>query len=203
MTLNTANNYISGKPSEMIRKELGRILNKALSDNVEIINGLDEIKNVSTWYKEAKADRKNIPTIIINESIRRLIEQVEPIFSNFIIDKIKIETENHNKESKIKLIEINFSVKPFVEYLKKVDGTESNKIKIIFNISIAGKLEDITIYSDMSVNHILISRLTSNLSISIDRGTVSTFYTPIALISKPIVLDHNEYFKIENISINI
>lgn len=203
MIPNTASNYISEVSSEIIRKELGRILSRAFSDNVEIIDGLDEIKNVSAWYREAKEDPTNIPTIIINELIQRLTQQIEPIFTSFLVNKIKIEAEARTAESAIKLIEINFSVKPFVEYLKKIDGTECNKIKTVFAVAIAGKLKDITIHSDINGKHILIGSLSSNLSISIDRGTISTIYAPITLIAKPIILHHNEYFKIENISFDL
>jgi hypothetical protein len=162
-----------------------------LSDNTEIINGLDEIKSISGWYREAKEDPNNIPILIINELMERLTEQVEPIFNTFIIDKIKIETGNCKGESKIKLIEIDLSVEPFVEYLKKVDEIECNKIRITFNISIVGRLEDITIHSDMSGRYIL--------SISIDRGAVSS----IKLVPKPVVLYHTDTFKLVNVSFNL
>jgi len=203
MITNTTSNYISERPNEIIRKELIRILSRALSDNVEIINGLDELKNVSIWYREAKEDPTNIPIVIVNELIQRLTQQIEPIFTSFIINKIKIEAETCKGESTIKLIEIDFSVKPFIEYLKKIDGTECNKIKIIFTVSIAGKLKDITIYSDMNSKYILIGSLSSNLSIFVERGIVSPNYVPISLIAKPIILYHNEYFKIENVSFDL
>jgi hypothetical protein len=201
MTLSVGNSFnnIQQKTAE----ELDRVLNAVLFSNHEIICGLNEIKTVSGWYSEAKKDPDKIPTIVVNEAIKRLVEHVVPTFSRFLIDKINVEIETRKGQSKIKTIEIKFAVKPYVEYIKKIDDTDVNKVKITFSIAITGKLEDITIRSDSYGRQVFIERASAVLTISILTGTVSNLYLSINPVSKPIILYHDESLKIEKISFHL
>ena len=197
-----ANNIVDNihqKTSE----ELDRVLNAILLGNQELVNGLDEVKTINGWYREVKKDPHKIPTIIVNEAIKRLVEHVEPVFSRFLIDNINVETEISKGQSKIETVEINFAIKPYVEYVRKINNVESNKVKITFNVSITGKLEDIIIHSDSRGKQVFIEKVSAALTISILSGTVSNFYLSINPISTPIILYHNEILKIEKISFHL
>jgi hypothetical protein len=196
---NSFNNNIQQKTAE----ELDRVLNAVLFSNHEIICGLNEIKTVSGWYSEAKKDPDKIPTIVVNEAIKRLVEHVVPTFSRFLIDKINVEIETRKGQSKIKILEIKFAVKPYVEYIKKIDDTDVNKVKITFSIAITGKLEDITIRADSHGKQVFIERASAALTISILTGTVSNLYLSINPVSEPIILYHDESLKIEKISFHL
>jgi hypothetical protein len=194
-------NSISENIHLKMADELARSMNKIIFMNTKIIDEINEAKTVYGWYREAKEKPDRIPTIMLNEAIKRLVEQVEPVLSGFLIQKINLQISGRN--SKIKTLEVTFEVKPFVDYIRKVDKHETDKVRITFSISIVGTLEDITIYFDSYGKSIFIKKVTCKLDISIISATVSSIYVSVNPLSKPIPLYHSEVFKIENVSFRL
>jgi hypothetical protein len=50
-------------------EELESVLGTILLSKEEIINKINDIKTVATWYKEAKHHPNEIPSIITNQGI--------------------------------------------------------------------------------------------------------------------------------------
>jgi hypothetical protein len=199
-----SDNTTYGNVQQKIMEELESVLGTALTSKEETINKINDIKTVATWYKEAKQHPNEIPSIITNEAISRLLENIGPYLVTFLIDKIKIEIELHSKNMKIKELEINFSVKPFVEYIKKINRVESNKVRVTFNFALSGKVNGITVNSDdMMGRKVDIDSFVASLTVSIINLTVSTLSLPGASLLEPIVLCYGELYKVRDLSFRL
>jgi hypothetical protein len=201
-----ASDIVSDNILQRTEHELTEIFGAALRNNAELINRINEIKTILGWYKEAKKDPNEIPSMIVNEAIGRLVGVVTPRLATVLIDRIKIEVDIHLNDIRIKEVDINFAKKPYVEYIKKVNGMESIKVRITFSINISGKLEDIRILFVPGGRQIDVDRFTASLTFSIIKAATSSLYlsasgsyVPDILLFKPIVLYSNQFIRIKNL----
>lgn len=186
-----------------IEDELKRALESIFSRNQQLINDLDAVQTVAGWFGEAKHDKKKIPSIITNEAMKWLLKNITPALSKFLIDSVKIETGDYLNKPSIKKIEVSFSLKPFVEYVMKVNGVVTKKAKITFSVTLPVRLEDIQFPSGVGRQYITIEKLVASLTISIIK--IAVYIPPIPTIIplvKPILLCDNQYFKVENLYFN-
>ena len=107
-------------------------------------------------------------------------------------DHIEIKTAENS-------IEIEFSLKPFIEYIKRVNGTEQMKAKIAFNLEISGKINGIRYHSNREQRQIEIDSLTCSLTLSIIKAEISLMHVSGSLLKEPIVLCTAQPFKTENL----
>jgi hypothetical protein len=179
---------ISGDFHQRLRKELTRIFDEILTDNKNKINAV-------------KPDK--VPSTIINKSLERLLEYVEPYLADYLIDKIGVKVKPHLDG--LESIEINPPpIKPYVEYVKKINQIESDGIKVTFNIVLDMKLEDIRFRNFQNRQiEVYIDRLTAYLTASIIEITVSIFHIPTVSFSGSIELCNNQLFRVENLSFHL
>jgi hypothetical protein len=194
---------ISGDFHQRLRKELTRIFDEILTDNKNKINAIKEMKTISGWYKESGEQPDKIPSTIINKSLERLLEYVGPYLADYLIDKIavKVKPDLDGLES----IEVNPPpIKPYVEYVKRINQIESDGIKVTFNIVLDMKLEDIRFRNFQNRQiEVYIDRLTTHLTASIIEITVSIFHIPTVSFSGSIELCNNQLFKVEDLSFHL
>jgi hypothetical protein len=159
------------------------------------------MKTIAGWYRKAGKHSEKIPSIIVNQCIDKLLEHVQEYLSNYLIHIIKVETKIHSDSVEVKVIEINFDIKPYVEYVKKINQVESDKVRVTFSISLGGKVEDIRLRSNFRNRQIdvFIDRIIAYLTVSIIKITASILYVPTISLSRPIVLSDNQLFKVENL----
>ena len=152
-----------------VTEELEQVLNTILNRNKQAIKGLEAIQKTSQWYRYAKKDPIYEPTKIfqkvVDECIATLLQEVSPVLSNHI----KIKTAENS-------IDIKFSLKPYIEYIKKVNGMEQMKAKIGFNIEMSGKLSGIRVHSNRERRQIGLDSFTCSLAISIIKAEVSLMH---------------------------
>jgi hypothetical protein len=192
---------VSDNIDTRIEEELKRVIQNTFARNERLIKDLEAVEKVVGWYKEAKVDKKKIPSIITNEAIKWIFNTVAPYLSKFLIERINVETEVHANDTRIKQVNISFGLKPYVEYVMKVNGVESKKARITFHVTINGKLENIHFPSNVGRRYITIETLGAYLSISIIKMAVYVPSAPtIISLDKPIILCNNQFFKIENLS---
>lgn len=197
-------NTTYGKVQQKTTEELERVLRTVLTSNEEIINKLDDIKTVETWYEEAKEHPDKVPSIITNEAIRRLLENIGPQLTTFLVDKIKIELEVHRQDIKIKELEIKFSIKPYVEFIKRINRVESNKVRVTFDFALYGKLNGISVHSNnMMGREIDIDNFVASLTVSIINATVSTLYMPGASLLRSTELCSKQLYEVKNLSFHL
>jgi hypothetical protein len=189
--------YSDTRISDVLRRALEGVLTR----NQRIINDLETVQTVAGWLREAKHNNKKIPSIILNEAIKWLLNNLVPRLSMFLVDSIKIETGDNFKKKSIKQIEVSFGLKPYIDYVMRVNGVATKKARITFSINLVGKLENIQISSNIGRRYITIERFIASLTISIIK--IGVFVPPNETIDpllKPIQLCNNQYFKLENLS---
>jgi hypothetical protein len=169
--------------------ELERILENILRNKEDIINGLNEVETVTSWYKEAKENPDNIPSIIVNEIIEKIVDEVEKPLDDFL--EIKIKTNE---------IGVNFSIKPYVKFIKKLNGKNIGDVSITFEIKFSGKLEGGRVYSDLQGRRAVAERFVTAITISIIKIRASILGLPETSWDRPIQIYHNGSLKIENLS---
>ena len=184
-----------------IEDELKRALEGIFSRNQQLINNLEAVQTVAGWLREAKQDKKKIPSIITNEAIKWLLKNITPALSKFLINSVKFETGDYLNKPSIKKIEVSFSLKPYVEYVMKVNGIVTKKARITFSVTLPVRLENIQFPSNLGRRYITIEKLVASLTISIIKIVV--YVPPIPTIIplvEPILLCDNQYFKVKNLS---
>jgi hypothetical protein len=186
---------------QKITDELETVLVRLLTNKKDAIIMLDGIRTIKGWYQQAKKDSTEIPSIIVNEAIRKLLEHVVPELSKYLIENVEVKLEINPYSFRFKgKIKIDFAVKPFVEFIQTIDGVESplNKVTLTFRFAVSGYLEDIGINRSIVGLQINIARFAASLTVSIIEVTHSTLHLPP--IDPPLILCSKEFFKVENFS---
>jgi len=181
-------------------EELWRPLECILRENDKVINGVKEIKTIATWYKEAGEHPDEVPSIIINQCIDKLVESVQPYFANYLIDTINLKIKLHPDNIEVKVLEFDFATKPYIEYVKMVNKAEVNKIRVTFSVNLSAKLEGVKVVSQPRARQFFIDRLTSSLTVSIMKADVSMLSMPIISLRQSVELCNRKLFHLENIS---
>ena len=211
MALSSGNypySYADSKLQETLRWVFGFAFqgNKAFEQS-------EPVKAISNWYKETKeykAERKEdgdnkhaILSSISNRIINELIEHVEPYYKDTIIQNIGINT--HFIEGGAKMnCNIDFvSIKPFVKFVKKVDGKETASATFRFQLDSSVYISKLQIHSNSigaGGKSIDIDKLGVKLELTLLQVVMSSmpdtsFKRPIKLVSKK--------FEIKNISFHL
>ena len=183
---------------KILHEEMLKVLNKGFNDKSELLNNLDQIKMVAGWYREAKEDPKQIPAIILNAALEKTLNSVVSFLGNTIVNSISAKIDIRKNELAIEELEIDFSLKPYVEYVKKLNSAESAKVKMTFEIGISGELHNVRIGKE---NHdVQIERFVGLLNISIINIEVKLIVVSGATLSLPIHLCSNQLFDIKDMS---
>jgi hypothetical protein len=190
--------------SDKLTVELERILSKALTTLNEIEEIKEEIKTVASWYRQARTHQDQIYSLIVNQCLDRLIEYVGPYLKNYLVDTLKIKCQIGSDGVRFEIIEVDFAVKPYVEYVRKVNRVESDKIRITFSLVLVGKVEGVVFRSNFRSRQIDVhaDSLNASLTVSIVGATVSVLYLPTVSASH-ITLCKNQLFKVENLSLRL
>jgi hypothetical protein len=201
--MTTYSDSISGDFHHRLRKELTRIFDTILTDNKDKINALKEIKTIAGWYQESGEQPDKIPSTIINKSIERLLEYVEPYLADHLIDRINVKIRPDLDG--LEVIEINPPpIEPYIEYIKKINQVESDGIKVTFSVVLSMKLEDIRFRNLQNRQiEVYVDRLIADLTVSIIEISVSIFHIPTVSFSGSIALCNNQLFKAENLSFHL
>ena len=133
------NSTLTDNFDSRIHAELMKAFQFTLSSNEQLINNLEVAKTVAGWLKEANEDKKKIPSMIVNEAIRWLLSSIVPRLSTFLINSIKIETGVYLNKPSIKQIEVSFGLKPYIDYVMKLNDVVTKKARITFSVSLPGK----------------------------------------------------------------
>jgi hypothetical protein len=187
---------------ERITDKLGPIIATTLTTRKNVLSTLDEIRTVNGWYQKAKKNPNEIPSIIADEAIKRLLEQVVPEVSKHLKLEVNLEINRSGFRVGKTNIKIDFVRKPFVEFIQTINGVESpaSKVTITFKVVISGYLEGIAINRNVTGLQVNMDRFNASLTISIIEVGHSTYLRPI---DPPITLCSQEIFKVQHLSCRI
>ena len=166
-------------------------LTEILSSMIEGKESLDKLEAVTTimeWYKEAKTKPNLNLTGLSNKIANKIVEYiVEPLLEPLVKD-IKIKIQSNSLEIKFNSKLFKSELKPYAEFVKKMNGNSVATIKIRFQITAEIKLNNVEIKrhnDDLMVN---LGTLTGILE-----AAITSLNTPIAQHEKPIPLGKKEF----------
>jgi hypothetical protein len=198
---------IFGNLHSKLEKELYSYLEAVVKKRKKIINGLEGIKEVHKWYREAKnlSESEDVPAAVTTKIIGMIFQKLSPYLEKLLIDTVNLEIEKIGQnKTKIKKVEFAIAVKPHVDFVKRFNGKEVLRARITFRFAASAKLENIKIhrnyYQDGSKERteIEVKKFEAPFSISIYTLTFSLADVQVEPLLKPVVLYNVELLKIQD-----
>ena len=154
----------------------------------EDLNKLEAVTTIVDWYKESKTKPDQNLIGLSNKIANKIVEYIiEPLLEPLLKD-IKIQIQSNSLDIKFNSELFKSELKPYVEFIKKINGKAVATIKIKFQIISEVQLNDVEIKhhsNDLTVN---LGTLVGRLEVS-----VTSLNTPIAQYEKPIALGKKEF----------
>jgi len=180
---------IENQMVELIKNELKSNITSILEDSN--INEIEDIQTVSTWYNEAGKSKDDFVLKALNIIVEKIMEHVPKELANQLINEIRINTKDQETDIKFNF---NFDlepIKPFTQFIKKVNELTALKIKTIFQIECSGIMKDIEIRVMENKKTLNLNNLEMNIKLSlIQLGVIGIkFQEPKKLGEKNLTLD--------------
>ncbi|MBI1828285.1 MAG: hypothetical protein HY222_03890 [Thaumarchaeota archaeon] len=175
---NVSLDYVADQVEDKLIDAVSGLLEKK-----EDLYELEAVKIVSDWYKESRTDHDLSLIKLSNKIANKIIEYViEPLIAPLVSD-INIQIQKHNASIKFDSQIFKTELKPYVEFVKKINNTDIATVKIKFKIIAELQIKDAEIEYVEKVITINPGKLTGTLELFI-----ISLATPIAQYDKPISL---------------
>ena len=189
---------------QIIGSDFGNSITKMLENNEEI-RQIDSIKTVMNWYDKEKENLNTlsqneylklneIPGIIntamvarnnrdeffsklANIMVSKILEVVPMQFAEFTIDNIVVQTKGREKGIKFNFESKLKPIKPYVEFIKKINGLPILRTKMKFQIDSDVVIENMEILSTGSETKIGLEKLTAIAEVSLTDFTLGPLST--------------------------
>jgi hypothetical protein len=159
-----------------------------LFEKKEDLYELEAVKTVLDWYKESRKDHDFSLIKLSNKIANKIIEYtIEPLVVPLVSD-INIQIQKHGVSIKFDSQIFKSELKPYVEFVKKINNADVATVKIKFKITSELQIKDIEMEYIEKVTTINLGRLAGTLELS-----VISLATPIAQYEKPISLGKKEF----------
>ena len=130
--------HTDARLSENLRSSMSSIFEK----NEEKMRKQKDVKTLIDLYKTTRqykqqVSEQGILSVIVNKIIQDLLEQIEPYYIGSIVKNIEIQTQIKKDEGSVEVnakIDLNASLKPYVEFTIEIDGIESYRVRFTFQI---------------------------------------------------------------------
>lgn len=207
--------YGSSDSDTQLRNELRRAFDYAFEKNEEF-EQLEGVKTVTEWYREAKGyeeerqedgDNKHaILSLLANKITTELVKLVEPAYKASIINSVELNTHFKSGVTQLNL-NIQFtSLKPFVKFVKQVDGREVTSAKFRFQLDTGMYMNKLQVHTSSTGEgkFIDIEALGVELKLSLLQVIISSTRIPLSVVSlnEPIKLISRK-FEISNLSFRV
>lgn len=164
-------------------------------DKSDFLRQSKDFETIEGWYKQAKkaSDSISSPSTALNGMVNELLKHVYPRYTNFIIDRIGINTQFIGGIRGVDFDIGIISMRPYVEFVKIVDGNPMPPVKFTFQLDIDTHISLIKTSNTPISNYIEIKKLGIELKIWI-------LQMPYIYLNHPIKLTTTT-FDIHNIRI--
>ncbi|MBI3639345.1 MAG: hypothetical protein HY223_03425 [Thaumarchaeota archaeon] len=180
---NVSLNYVTDKIEDTLIDTVSELLEKN-----EDLCKLESVKTVLDWYKESSKEHDFSLIKLSNKIANKIIEYtIEPLVAPLVSD-INIQIQKHGVSIKFDSHIFKSELKPYVEFVKKINNAEIATVKIKFKITSELQIKDIEIKHVEKVTSIDLGRLVGTLELS-----VISLVTPIVQYEKPISLSKKEF----------
>jgi hypothetical protein len=179
---------------QIISSDFGNSITKMLENNEEI-RQIDSIKTVMDWYDKEKENLNalsqneyiqlnEIPGIIntamvarnnrdeffsklVNMMVSKILEVVPMQFAEFTVDNIVVQTKGKEKGIKFNFESNLKPIKPYIEFIKKINGLPILRTKMKFQIDADVTIENMEILSTGPETKIGLEKLTAKSEVSL------------------------------------
>jgi len=138
---------------------------------------LDEIPGIINTAMIARSNRDEFFSKIINIMVTKVLEVVTTQFAEFAIDSIVVQTQGKEKGIKFNFESKLKPIKPYVEFIKKMNGLPILRTKMKFQIDSDIAIENMEILSTGSETKIGLEKLVAKAEVSLidfKLGPIST-----------------------------
>ncbi len=191
----------SHRVTQNMSTQLRGVLENILKDNEGIIEDITEIRTIKDWYSEAKTDPKKIPSILMNGILEKILDIVVTSLQDYLVDSISAKINIQKDRIEIEELEIDFSVKPYVKFIKKINSTRSSEIKLTFGVGIAGMMEKIVFENDADRKMVSIDKLAVALTMSLVSIEIKLVIIPEVNFVGPKELCRSQILEMHNLVI--
>ena len=162
-------------------------------DKSDFLKQSKDFRTIEGWYKQAKktSDSISSPSIVLDEMITELLKHAYPYYTNFLIDKIHNKTQFMGGSMEADFDIGIVSLKPYVEFIKIVNGEPTPPAKFTFQLNISTHISIFKTLNTTISKYIEIKRLGVDLEILL-------LQMPYFYLSQPIKLT-DKTFEIRNI----
>ena len=134
--------------SEKLRSSMNAIFEK----NEEELRKLKDVKTLLDLYKttteyKQQVKKEGILSFITNKMTEKLLDQIEPYYTSSIIKNIQVQTQFKEEKGSVEVnskIDLNASLKPYVEFTIEIDGAKSFLIRFIFQVETSAHITKLT-----------------------------------------------------------
>jgi len=127
----------------IIKKELFQVLEQTITNKQDVAK-LEAVSTTLDWYKEAaeqNMDFSSLSNKIANTIIDNVVEpMVEPL-----LEDIHLKIEDGHAEVRFNTSPFKSELRPYVEFVKKINNADVAKIKIKFQINSDLQIKDIQV----------------------------------------------------------
>lgn len=182
-------------PVNDIVSNISPVLHDAIStsiNNNSQLYSMQETQNVIGWIKESKLNPENIgetasaisPIVqtlnpnegagvdsafseFTNKIVSHLMQNVPSFFGQLLLDNIRIQTQGIEKSVKFDLAFTLDPIKPYVEFVKKINGVEFLKLRALFQIDSDVKMSDLGFLSHETQRIIHLGNMFAHMKITL------------------------------------
>lgn len=162
-------------------------------DKSDFLKQSKDFKSIEGWYSQVKNTSDNIsnPSLVSGEMIKELLNHAYPHYTNIIIEKtdMNIKCTNGGVQSDFDIEMV--TMKPYVEFVKIVNGEPMPPAKFTFELDIMTHISIFKPVKNSTSEYIELNKLAIDLEISLLRMPYLYLNEPIKLTTKS--------FEIQNI----
>ena len=156
-------------------------------DKSDYLRQSKDFKTIEGWYKQTKkaSDSISSPSIMLNKMVNELVKHAYPRYTNSIIDKIDIKTQFIGGGSSGADLDIGIiSMKPYVEFIKIVNGDPMPPSKFTFQLDIDTRISVFKTPNTPKSGYIEVKRLGIELRIWLIQMPYLHLSPPMKLTTK-------------------
>jgi len=140
--MGTPGDYTSIDVDGKFTEKLNDFFTDAIAAN-KTFRHLSDVRDVAFWYGEMKrfgnGKADGLISIVTNQIIAKLSEYIEPFYTSSIINRVQFDVGYVDKNFEVKFPPL----KPYVEFIKRVNGTKVSSTKFKFLLESAADLKKV------------------------------------------------------------
>ena len=170
------------KITELVKGKMHEIFEENITD-IENIEGIEKL------HKGKNQSRNEIISKISNSIISKIMEGLPQKYVSVMFENIQIDTES--KDPNVKF-DINYEIdpiKPYVDFIVKIDGIENERKRISFEVNSDGVITENEIRLSSGVKTIQLGTLEANIKLSLTKVPLMSLSKPTKLFEKTFTVD--------------